>query len=329
MNEWVTYYSSHKSEVVQPVKLEQVLAAFKNGRFAGKILEVRKVLEQQGDAKYKEAKRSLPAVAFCGVFAGGHAKENLVKYNNLLVFDIDHLTVEEMRLAYSKMASDTHILAFWVSPSGSGYKGLIRVDYCNVPEGSPIDRCYKKAYKDASVYFQESLGVTLDSSCSDYSRICYVCWDENLYLNVEAVPFNVDCNEVSIEEKSRPVRASFDNHGGSPGIFRPINASGKNKQHDRDLIGSVIKYLSKRGLSITRSYDEWLRVGFAIASTFNYDLGLKYFIALSKLDGDKYDETQCAEKLQECYMSGKGEVTLGTIVEMARNKGYKGSSEDI
>lgn len=87
MDEMVTYYSSHKSEVVQPVKLERVLAAFKKGSFASKISEVRKVLETEGEKRYKEAKRGLPAIAFCGEFAGGHAKENLVKHNNLLVFD--------------------------------------------------------------------------------------------------------------------------------------------------------------------------------------------------------------------------------------------------
>ena len=69
------------------------------------------------------------------------------------------------------------------------------------------------------------------------------------------------------------------------------------------------------------------RYGFA--NTFNFDLGLKYFVSLSQLDKGKFNENECKEKLLECYTSGYGEVTIGSIIEMAREKGfiYKGSSE--
>lgn len=328
MNEIVTYYSSQKSEVVRPVNLERVLIAFKKGSFASKILKVRSVLEQQGEAKYKEAKRGLPAIAFCGEFAEGHAKENLVKYNNLLVFDIDHLSADEMRQAYTDLASDNHILAFWISPSGSGYKGLIRIDYQNISEGIPLDPCYKKAFEDTTDYFQEHFGLELDTNCSDYSRICYVCWDENLYLNDKATPFYVDCSNVVVGKQNRSARVSSIKTNPETFVFKSVNVPGKNAQHDRNVVSAILKYLTKRNLSITRIYDDWLRVGFAIANTFNYDLGEKYFLAFSRLDTDKFDESKCIEKLQECYMKGRGDVTLGTIVEMARSKGFKGSSED-
>lgn len=329
MKEIVTYYSSQKSEIVRPVNLERVLSAFKKGSFASKISEVRRVREQSGEVKYKEVKRALPAIAFCGEFAGGHAKENLVTYNNLLVFDIDHLTADEMRRVYTRMASDCHILAFWISPSGCGYKGLIRIDYQNIPEGISLDPCYKKAFSDATVYFYDHFGIELDTNCSDYSRICYVCWDENLYLNDEATPFPVDCGEVTVGESRKPTHTVPVKSDLKTLVFRPVNAQGKNTQHARNMVSAILKFLTKRNLSITRNYDDWLRVGFAIANTFNYDLGVKYFLAFSRLDSDKYDESKCIEKIQECYTKGRGDVTLGTIVEMARSKGFKGSSEDL
>lgn len=332
MNEIVTFFSTHKSEVVRPVKLAQVLTAFKNGQFASKIAGVRRVLESEGEEAYKAAKRGLPAIAFCGEFAGGHAKDNLVKYNNLLVFDIDHLTEEGMRQSYERLASDEYILAFWVSPSGNGYKGLIRIDHTNIPDGLGLDPCYKKAFSVVTVYFKENFDIELDTNCSDFSRICYVCWDANLYLNNAAKPFVVDCSEVTEEEKKktnpRKINTSTKTKA-KVDAFKPVNVAGKNNQHDRNVISAILKFLKKRNLSITHSYDDWLRVGFAIANTFNYDLGVKYFLALSQLDKDKYDESKCIEKLQECYMSGKGEVTLGSIIEMARNRGFKGSSEDL
>lgn len=328
MNEIVTYYSSHKSKIARPVELERVLSAFKAGRFAGEISKVRDVLEQQGERKYKEAKRTLPAIAFCGEFSGGHAKEDLVRYNNLLVFDVDHLTEDEMQKAYSTMSSDEHILAFWVSPSGNGYKGLIRVMYQSVLESIGLDLCYKKAFQEVTTYFHNHFGIELDTNCSDYSRICYVCWDPNLYVNDYAVPFPVDCCQVSKEEK-KFARASSSDQVISTTVTKIVNVPGKNSQHDRNMVSAILKYLAKRNLSITRMYDDWLRVGFALANSFNYDLGIKFFLAFSKMDADKYDESKCIEKLKECYTSGRGDVTLGTIVEMARSKGFKGSSEDM
>lgn len=328
MNEIVTYYSSQRSEIVRPVKLEQVLSDFKVGTFAQEILEVRTILEQQGELLYREAKRDLPAIAFCGEFTGGHAKDDLVKYNNLLVFDIDHLTSEKMHQASSQMAKDQHILAYWISPSGHGYKGLIRIEYNN-PENIGLDFCYKKAFAAVTAYFQEHFGIELDTNCSDYSRICYVCWDENLYQNDESIPFYVDCGGIIVGEKGKSTTSSSRSPKIKTSFFKPVNVSGKNSQHDRNVVSAILKYLTKRNLSITRDYDDWLRVGFAIANSFNYDLGVRYFLAFSQMDADKYDMKKCIEKIQECYTNGRGDVTLGTIVEMARSKGFKGSSEDI
>jgi len=329
MDSIVTYFSSHKSEYVQPVPLKQVLQDFRSGKYARGISHVRSILESQGDKEYKQAKRALSVIAFCGEFSKGHAKENLVQHNNLLVFDIDHLTTEEMRETYSKLTKDEHILAFWVSPSGNGYKGLVRIIYQHVPEGLSLDPCYKKAFADVTLYFDEQFGIGLDTNCSDFSRICYVCWDEHLFVNEGAVPFVVDCTRLTEEEKKRPLKKGPENKKAKAIVFKPVNVAGKNSQHDRDVVSSIIKYLSKRDLSITRDYNDWLKVGFAIASTFNYDLGLKYFLALSRLDKGLYDEEACIEKLQECYMNGRGDVKLGTIVELARCKGFKGSSEDL
>lgn len=328
MNEIVTYYSSHRSKTGQPVKLEHVLYAFKEGRFASEISKVRDILERQGELKYKEAKKTLPAVAFCGEFSGGHAKEDLLRYNNLLVFDIDHLSEEWMRKAYLIMSSDEHILAFWVSPSGNGYKGVIRVVYNNIPEQIGLDLCYKKAFLEVTDYFHNQFELELDTSCSDYSRICYICWDPNLFINDDAIPFSVDCSHVTKEEKKQ-VRAYSSTQETQSTGSKIANVAGNNSQHDRNLVSAILKYLTKRNLSITRSYDDWLRVGFALANSFNYDLGEKYFLAFSKMDADKFEENKCIEKLQECYINGRGDVTLGTIVEMARSKGFKGSSEDM
>lgn len=329
----VTYFSSPKSNVAITVLLDIVMGDFKQGKYASQISKIREVLNDKGVEAYKDAKKSLPAIAFCGEFKGGHAKNNLVQYNNLLVFDIDHLTEKEMESVRHHLATEDIVMAFWVSPSGYGYKGLLKVEFQNVPEIADLNDCYKKAFSDAMAFFMQKHNIQFDSACSDFSRICYVCWDENLFFRENSKILFVDCEGLNSHAKTIPLSKKT---GGekqctkATKVFKPLNVKGKNNQRSRKIVSSIIKYLLKRNLSITATYDEWLRVGFAIANTFNYDLGLKYYLELCKLDKERYNEAKCIEKLQECYTNGSGDITIGTIIEMAKKKGYinKGSSED-
>lgn len=327
----VTYFSSPTSKLASVKLLNQVMREFKDGHYRSRIEQVRDVLLHYGEEKYRIAKKSLPAIAFSGEFNGGHAKSNLVKHNDILSFDIDHLSAHEMSDARQKMIDDKYILAFWVSPSGNGYKGLVRINYENVPKNSNLDLQYKIAYDKVSEYFKDYLGLTLDSACSDFSRICYVCWDEHLFYRQDAKRFIVDCSLCIRGTKKINKRSNIIPIKSSSNITYslPPNLKGKNKSRDRRIVASIVKYLSKRNLSITKNYHDWLKVGFAIANTFNFDLGLKYFVSLSQLDKGRFNENECKEKLLECYTSGYGEVTIGSIIEMAREKGfiYKGSSE--
>ena len=330
----VTFFPYLRSSVTTVTSLKSVLSDFKNGRYANQIKRVRNVLRTSGEDAYRDAKKSLSAIAFCGEFNKGHGKSDLVRYNNLLVFDIDHLDEEEM-IRVRRCLSDTNsVLAFWTSPSGNGFKGVMRINYRNKPDDADLDKCYKKAYADVTSFFDKHYGVHLDPACSDYSRVCYVCWDENLFFNPGAHEFVVDCNGSLQPKRGKPTQKASDFIAKRPEIgdvgFHPQNEKGKNDPRSRRIIVSIIKYLTKRNLSITSTYDEWLRVGFAIASTFNYDLGLKYYLELCKLDGIKYDEEESIKKLKECYIHGSGDIKLGTIIEMAQKKGYqyKGSSED-
>ena len=324
----VTYFSSFKDKNTKVQYLNDVLLDFKNGVYKELILNVRANL-LKGKYVYSQAKKNLPAIAFCGEFKGGHSKSNLVHYNNLLVFDIDNLLKENMSSIRSVLSADKYVLSLWESPSGLGYKGLIRIDYKELSDD--LDSCYKKAFECVDSYFMEQYNVEIDKSCSDFSRICYVCWDEKLYLNMSAQCFIVDCtNLCTYKKKNIVTRYTQYKSKHRLGVSTPVNVQGRNNQLNRKIIASIIKYLKKRNLSITYSYDEWLRVGFAIANTFNYDLGLKYFIELSCLDKQKFNKEECVDKLLECYNKGTGEVTFGTIVDMAQKKGYrfKGSSED-
>ena len=330
-NIFVTYFASYTSRVNKLISLSQVLSDFRTGSYAALIQEVRRVLAEEGCMAYSEAKKNLPVIAFCGEFSGGHAKSNIVKYNNLMIIDIDHLPEDDMARVRECLMSDEYVFSFWRSPSGLGYKGLIHLEYINETQSFSLDQKHKAAFNIIYKYLLDNYDIKLDLSGSDYSRICYVGYDETLVLKERYKSIGIDCQTIKLTNFAhKRCSTSKENNKSTSKLCKIYNIKGKNDRRSRDIIVSIIKYLSKRNLSITSTYDEWLRVGFAIASTFNYDIGLKYYMKLSKLDPDKYNENNCIEKLKECYRTGNGTITIATIIDMACAKGYihKGSSED-
>lgn len=320
----VTFFPSITSGHTIHKKMSEVISDFSSNKYKEKILYLRNTLIINGEELYRKKKSLLPAVAFCGEFSGGHARNNIVRHNNLLVFDIDHLKEEEMVPLKQKMMGCNYITSLWTSPSGNGYKGIIQLDYQNVPMELELELKYRHAFRVIYEYFLKELQIELDKNCKDFTRLCYVCWDEDLYFNKNAEQFVIDCSEINSLKSSRKTDkikdvavSSTDKH------FKYENVKGKNSNRSREIVASIIRYLSKRNLSITNSYDDWIIVGFAIANTFNYDLGLKYFLEFSKMDKGKYNEFESIKKLQNCYNTGRGDVGIGTIIDMAQKKGYK------
>ncbi|MBI3123550.1 MAG: PriCT-2 domain-containing protein [Ignavibacteriales bacterium] len=101
-----------------------------------------------------------------------------------------------------------------------------------------------------------------------------------------------------------------------------FNPSERNKPSDRYTIGSIIKYLERKGFSITLTYEEWYKVAMAIANTFTYDIGENYFLRLSSIDKEKYNVLNCKKFLASCYESRSGVIKFNTLMFLANQKGY-------
>jgi hypothetical protein len=85
----------------------------------------------------------------------------------------------------------------------------------------------------------------------------------------------------------------------------------------------IIRHLTNKNKTITYSYEEWCKVAMAIANTFTYEIGLNYFLKLSKLDTDKFNEISCTNFLNNCYETRKGKLNFRSIIYLANQKGYQ------
>ena len=130
-------------------------------------------------------KRKLPAFIFQATFdeteskkgkVGRWRKQAATRLTGLVVMDVDH--VEEPRAVFEKWTAldfgKLGILLVYITPSGKGLKIVFKAD---VKKGNLIDNQHAMA---------EVLGVEVDESCKDASRMSFICKESDiLYLDKE------------------------------------------------------------------------------------------------------------------------------------------------
>ena len=135
-------------------------------------------------------KRKLPAFIFQAMFdeteskkgkVGAWRKQSATRLTGLVVMDIDH--VENPRETWAQIDNGQltidnelrkRILLVYITPSGHGLKIVFKAD---VKKGNLIDNQHAMA---------EVLGVEVDESCKDASRMSFICKESDiLYLDKE------------------------------------------------------------------------------------------------------------------------------------------------
>lgn len=119
----------------------------------------------------------LPSVTFSGTF-DPRCKGGLVTYSSLVCMDLDKLdSAPSLKEKISKDSFLNPVLLF-ISPRGKGLKIVVRVS-----EGVKEEH---GSYFDAiRHYLKDSYGIEADSSVSDWSRLCFLCYDPDVYFNPE------------------------------------------------------------------------------------------------------------------------------------------------
>lgn len=304
----VSLFSSVFNKEAKWHTLGNVLKDFTSQRYAKTIREAREYLLEGDTEMYKACKSMLPVVAFSGVFENGHSKANLVRYNNIVIIDIDHLSEETLSTVAEQLQQDEYVFAYWKSPSGLGVKGLVHI---SGGDERQLDEHHCQAFRQLTDYFKTKYSIDIDQSGSDYSRLCYACWDEDLVIKQTAKLFAVDKPTKAVREKSH-----------QPHSISTPQGRASDRQSDIDSVRDIIRYLRSTGRSITHEYENWVRVAYAIAATFSPQFGETFFLLLSQQDADKFDPEACRRLLDYCYAHTNEQTSFGTIIYLARKAGY-------
>ena len=140
--------------------------------------------------KYREThdaalKRKLPAFIFQATFdeteskagkVGRWRKQAATRLTGLVVMDVDHVESEELRVKseefaaadFKQRAAELGILLVYITPSGHGLKIVFKA---RAEWGNLIDNQHQMA---------KLLGVEVDESCKDASRMSFICKESDI-----------------------------------------------------------------------------------------------------------------------------------------------------
>lgn len=331
LNKKVSFQNNAWSDLTKEYSVFEILDFIKKGKYSYEVNELRKLLYNNEKEKYNDNKKRLPGVTFSATFKDARKQDYIKEYNHILVVDIDKLSEQELFRIKLLLANDQYVFAYWESPSKMGIKGLILLDYENNLDENNIILYHKHAFKRILCYFNDNYKIYLDSSGSDITRLCFLSYDINLILKNEILPFKIVEKSFEIIKNDYKIKI-IKNKSKNLNTINPywLNPVGKNKPIDRDKIGKIIKFLTKKNKSITFDYNHWYRVAYSISNTFSYDLGEKYFLKLCRLDGAKHNEIESSNIIKYCYENTQGNIRFNTIVYLAKEQGYlsEGSLED-
>lgn len=240
-------------------------------------------------------RNTLPCATICGCF-NGRKSDKIVSYSGLMAIDIDYKDNQEIIAEVPGILRGLDYVVYaGKSISGDGYFAI-----CKIHNPKRL----KEHYMALEADFKE-LGITLDKSCKDITRLRFVSYNEQPYYNPNAISYY----KIVEEPKKREVTTSVTMKHQDFNFHTTCSDS-------RQKVEEGIKYLRDHHLTLPDDYHSWFKAGMSLCSEFG-EAGRQYFHSISSLS-PKYDRQECDnqyDKIVENYGVGN-DVGLGTLMYM-------------
>lgn len=173
------------------VDLDKIIQRIKNGK-------AKDIVDLVRQAPNKKEADKIKSTLHCILFAGEFSERNgngLVEHSGLMCVDFDkYPSTEAMLEHFEILKQNKHFVLLFVSPSGFGYKGVVKIPVAT-----------KETHPKYFTAFQKEFDFDhWDKSCSNVDRVCYESYDPNIYVNYDAEIFEPNLIDVgySVSEKS-------------------------------------------------------------------------------------------------------------------------------
>jgi hypothetical protein len=183
----VSLFETVKDKSPFTISLLSLCKAIKNCILNLEVNQIRRVEVKSEKDKLKV--QLLPAVTTSGIFENGHSESNLSEHSGLMQIDFDNL--ENIEFAQDLLCKDEYTFIGFVSPSGNGYKLIVKIP----PE------FHKEIFPDIFDYYLRKYNLKIDEKCKDISRLMFIGADKNIFININSKTFKMNFkNQEKIEK---------------------------------------------------------------------------------------------------------------------------------
>jgi len=249
---------------------------------------VEKIRAEPNKAEKDRLKKEAPNFTASGIFKKRN-DEGLDKHSGFIAIDIDKVKdIENTRAILNK---DPYTYCCFVSISGTGLCVIVQID----------QEKHKECFESLKRYYDSKYNIKIDPSCGNVSRTRFISWDTHSQVNKKSKLF-------------KPIKFDETPH-------QEANKSYYYHSQDR-----FEKLLSIINTDITGKYEQWYRIGKAIANEFGPS-GQEYFHSISRF-APTYDREVTTKQYKECIKSPDRSITINTVYYWAKQHGFTVSSPE-
>jgi hypothetical protein len=238
--------------------------------------------------KDPKAKLKIPCITVSATFKKVRNLDNIKSKNELICLDIDKKEnpVADMNAVKEYLSHHPATLYTGFSVSNEGVYAIIKID--------KKDKLIKYF-----IHFRKSLksiGINIDESCKDYTRLRFFSYDKTAYYNPDAKLF-----QIPKKKKFKKVK------------FTGVSKSNLNK------VESVVSLIEQNAVDITTDYNDWVKIAGSLYNAFG-ETGRQYFHRISRYNHG-YKQKAADLKFDRCRNMNR--ISLSTFFYIANSYGIK------
>lgn len=243
-------------------------------------LEVEKIREIKDKKERNAIKATLPAITPSGLFSKCNTA-GLTESSGIICLDIDYKdnyvikNFHELKTEFCKLKNVAYC---GLSVSGEGY-------FLMIPISEPEK--HKEHFLALENDFKR-FNVKIDPACKDMCRLRGYSWDDNAYFNLSAETYTKQYSEI---RKQKPI--------------------GKYEGNTNEKVDEQIRNICSSGIVLANSYEEWIKICFALISEFGSS-ARDMFHAISS-QHPKYDFDETEKQFNYCLNSKGNGIGIGTF----------------
>lgn len=178
----------NSSDTPHYMPIAKALDRIKSGASKGIIERIRTSKSEEEKSKLK---KKLPSILFAGKFSARN-KDSCDIHSGYMITDFDDIpNEEEYERVINEVKANPHVYAIFKSPSGTGFKPVVKIPKCDKFDHERYFKAFYKKYKYD--YF--------DKSNCDISRVCFESYDPELYIRKKALVFSPELIDDGFEVK--------------------------------------------------------------------------------------------------------------------------------